>query len=132
VVIVWDAFEAIVLPRRVTRRLRPTRFFYHVTWIAWSAVPRRLGPGGRRETYLSFYGPLSVLLLLAAWALSLILAFALVQWGLGTRLTAPDGGTFFEYLYLSGETFFTLGLGHIAPTSRGGPAVMVPEAGLGL
>jgi len=35
VVIVWDAFEAIVLPRRVTRRLRPTRFFYHVLLIAW-------------------------------------------------------------------------------------------------
>ena len=130
-VIVWDAFEAIVLPRRVTRRLRPTRLFYRVTWTAWSALARRLAAGGRRETYLSFYGPMSVLLLLAAWALSLIVAFALVQWGLGTRLTAPDGGTFFEYLYLSGETFFTLGLGDIAPTSRVGRAVMVAEAGLG-
>ncbi len=130
-VIVWDAFEAIVLPRRVTRRLRPTRLFYRVTWSAWSALARRLAAGGRRETYLSFYGPMSVLLLLAAWALSLIVAFALVQWGLGTRLTAPDGGTFFEYLYLSGETFFTLGLGDIAPTSRVGRAVMVAEAGLG-
>jgi len=49
--------------------------------------------GRRRESYLSFYGPLSVLLLLAAWALSLILAFALVQWGLGIRLVAPDGGS---------------------------------------
>ena len=130
-VIVWDAFEAIVLPRRVTRRLRPTRLFYRVTWSAWSALARRLAAGGRRETYLSFYGPMSVLLLLAAWALSLIVAFALVQWGLGTRLTAPDGGTLFEYLYLSGETFFTLGLGDIAPTSRVGRAVMVAEAGLG-
>jgi len=130
-VIVWDAFEAIVLPRRVTRRLRPTRLFYRVTWSAWSALARRLAAGGRRETYLSFYGPMSVLLLLAAWALSLIVAFALVQWGLGTRLTAPDGGTFFEYLYLSGETFFTLGLSDIAPTSRVGRGVMVAEAGLG-
>ena len=131
VVIVWDAFEAIVLPRRVTRRLRPTRFFYHVTWIAWSAVARRLGPGGRRETYLSFYGPLSVLLLLAAWALSLILAFALVQWGLGSPLTTVDGGTLLEHVYLSGETFFTLGLGDVAPTSRLARAIVVAEAGLG-
>src|SRR5256885_3087673 len=131
VVIFWDAFEAIVLPRRVTRRLRPTRFFYHVTWIAWSAVARRLGPGGRRETYLSFYGPLSVLLLLAAWALSLILAFALVQWGLGSPLTTVDGGTLLEHVYLSGETFFTLGLGDVAPTSRLARAIVVAEAGLG-
>jgi len=130
-VIVWDAFEAIVLPRRVTRRLRPSSTFYRVTWTLWSAIARRLPPGGRRETYLSFYGPLSVLLLLAAWAVSLIVAFALVQWGLGVRLSAPEGGTFLEYVYLSGETFFTLGLGDIAPTSRVGRAVMVGEAGLG-
>src|SRR5207245_9385804 len=130
-VIAGDALEVCVLPRRVTRRLRPTRLFYRVTWSTWSALARRLAAGGRRETYLSFYGPMSVLLLLAAWALSLIVAFALVQWGLGTRLTAPDGGTLFEYLYLSGETFFTLGLGDIAPTSRVGRAVMVAEAGLG-
>jgi len=130
-VIVWDAFEAIVLPRRVTRRLRPSSTFYRVTWRVWSAIARRLPPGGRRETYLSFYGPLSVLMLLAAWAVSLIVAFALVQWGLGVRLSAPEGGTFLEYVYLSGETFFTLGLGDIAPTSRVGRAVMVGEAGLG-
>ena len=130
-VIVWDAFEAIVLPRRVTRRLRPSSTFYRVTWRVWSAIARRLSPGGQRETYLSFYGPLSVLLLLAAWAVSLIVAFALVQWGLGVRLSAPEGGTFLEYVYLSGETFFTLGLGDIAPTSRVGRAVMVGEAGLG-
>src|SRR5436309_10913199 len=56
-VIMWDAFEAIVLPRRVTRRLRPARMFYRMTWRVWSAVPRRMRPGGRRETFLSFYGP---------------------------------------------------------------------------
>ena len=130
-VIFWDAFEAIVLPRRVTRRLRPTRGFYRLTWAVWSAIGRRLTAGGRRESYLSFYGPLSVLLLLAAWALSLILAFALVQWGLGTRLAAPDGGSFLEHVYLSGETFFTLGLGDVTPASRLGRAIVVAEAGLG-
>ena len=62
----WDAFEALVLPRRVTRRLRPTRLFYRVTWQAWSAVARRMRDGGRRETYLSFFGPLSLIVLLGA------------------------------------------------------------------
>jgi hypothetical protein len=28
----WDAFEVIVLPRRVTRRFRFARFFYRFTW----------------------------------------------------------------------------------------------------
>ena len=130
-VIMWDAFEALVLPRRVTRRLRPTRMFYRVTWRLWSAVARRMPPGGRRETYLSFYGPLSLLVLVAAWAASLVTAFALLQTGLGVALNLPGGGTFTDHLYLSGETFFTLGLGDITPLSRVGRALTVVEAGTG-
>src|SRR6266513_1712968 len=130
-VIMWDAFEAIVLPRRVTRRLRPARLFYRVTWRLWSAVARRMRPGGRRETFLSFYGPLSLLVLLAAWAASLVTAFAMVQAGIGTRLNVTGDGAFLDHLYMSGETFFTLGLGDVTPTSRAGRAVMVIEAGVG-
>jgi hypothetical protein len=37
-VITW--FEAMVLPRRVTRGLRPTRLFYRPTRGLWSAVAR--------------------------------------------------------------------------------------------
>jgi len=131
VVIMWDAFEALVLPRRVTRRLRPTRMFYRVTWRVWSAVGRRMGPGGRRETYLSFFGPLSLLVLMAAWAASLVAAFALLQTGLGTGLNVSGGGSFTDHLYLSGETFFTLGLGDVTPVSRAGRALVVIEAGIG-
>src|SRR5205809_919826 len=130
-VIMWDAFEAIVLPRRVTRRLRPARMFYRVTWRVWSAVVLRMRPGGRRETFLSFYGPLSLLVLLAAWAASLVTAFAMVQAGIGTRLNVEGDGAFLDHLYMSGETFFTLGLGDVTPMSRAGRAVMVIEAGVG-
>jgi hypothetical protein len=130
-VIAWDTFEAVVLPRRVTRRFRTTRMFFRTTWWMWSAVARRMRASGRRETYLSFYGPLSLLLLFAAWAASLIAAFALVQLGLGTRLSVAGGGTFLDHLYLSGETFFTLGLGDVAPISPLGRAVLVIEAGMG-
>ena len=31
-VVLWDAFETVVLPRRVNRRLRLTRLFYRATW----------------------------------------------------------------------------------------------------
>src|SRR5215813_15261207 len=131
VVIIWDAFEAIVLPRRVTRRLRPTRTFYRVTWRIWSTVARRIRMGGRRETYVSFYGPLSLLVLIAAWAASLVVGFALLQDGLGAGLNVAGGGLFMDYLYLSGETFFTLGLGDIVPASRLGRGLVVLEAGIG-
>src|SRR5262249_17185956 len=129
IVIIWDAFEAIVLPRRVTRRLRPTRMFYRVAWRVWSAVACSMRPGGRRETYLSFFGPLSLLVLIAAWAASLVVGFALLQTGVGAGLNVPGGGSFMDHLYLSGETFFTLGLGDVAPVSRLRRGLGVIEAG---
>src|SRR2546425_2128322 len=61
-VIMWDAFEAIVLPRRVTRRLRPARMFYRMTWRGWSAGPRRLRAGGRRAGLPSLFRPPPLLL----------------------------------------------------------------------
>jgi Ion channel len=132
-VIMWDAFEAIVLPRRVTRRLRPTRLFYRATWRAWSFIGRRVAPEARRETYLSFYGPLSLLLLLAVWAASLIVGFALLYWALAVAqqpaMAAPRA--FGIALYLSGTTFFTLGLGDVLPAGAMARTLTVIEAGTG-
>ena len=31
-IVAWDAFEAIILPRRVTRKIRLARFYYEFTW----------------------------------------------------------------------------------------------------
>lgn len=132
VVIMWDAFEALVLPRRVTRRLRPTRFFYRFTWWVWSCIARGMKPGGQRETYLSFYGPLSLLVLLAAWAASLVAGFAIVQWGFGSRLHSLTGhATPLDDLYMSATTFFTLGLGDVTPIGPAARAVTAVEAGIG-
>src|SRR5947207_3692456 len=131
-VILWDAFEARVLPRRVARRLRPTRFFYTTTWRLWKlgAVPIRAG--GRRETYLSYYAPLSLLLLLNLWAFTLVLGFASLQWSVGLALKTPDHApTIWDALYMSGSTFFTLGIGDIVPTTGLSRTLTVVEAGVG-
>ncbi len=68
VVVLWDAFETIVLPRRVTRKIRLTRLFYHVTWRIWLAVGRSLVAARSQQAWLSFFGPISLLLLLSVWA----------------------------------------------------------------
>ncbi len=39
-VVVWDAFEVVILPRRVTRRFRLTRLFYRATWGLWKRTAR--------------------------------------------------------------------------------------------
>jgi hypothetical protein len=129
--ILWDTFETLVLPRRVTRRLRPTRHFYGLTWWAWSAIARRMRPGGQRETYLSFFGPLSLLLLLGVWVASLVVAFAMLATGLRTPLNVEGGGSFADHVYVSGVAFFTLGLGDVVPLGVAGRTLVILESGLG-
>ena len=133
VVVLWDVFETIVLPRRVTRRVRLTRQFYRATWRPWSAVCRIISNNKRRETLLSIYGPLSILVLLTVWAAALVVAFAMVHWAIGSRLV-PVGGLagFFSDLYFSGTTFFTLGLGDVTPVGRAARAMTVIEASMGI
>ena len=33
-----DAFEALVLPRRAMRKFRPARLFYRNSWKAWTGI----------------------------------------------------------------------------------------------
>src|ERR1051325_4561119 len=44
-IILWDAFETIILPRRVARRLRLTSLFYRSVWWPWSSLTERLTSG---------------------------------------------------------------------------------------
>ena len=124
-----DAFETILLPRTITRGFRLTRFFYRATWWPWAAVCRRLPPGPLRETALSFFGPLSILLLTGCWALGLVLGFGLLQWSLTPDQHNRDG--LGNGMYLSGNLFFTLGLGDVSPHTRLTRILAVMEAGLG-
>ena len=128
----WDAFETIILTRRVSRRFRLTRLFYRLTWTPWRAVARRRRPGNPRENYLGIYGPLSLIFLLVMWAVVLIFGFALVDWGLRVTLSGISGAeNFFSYVYMSGTTFFTLGFGDVTPTTVKGRVLAIIESGTG-
>jgi hypothetical protein len=128
----FDAFETIVVPRRVSRRLRLTRFFYLLTWRPYAAIARRLTDDARREAFLSFYGPSSLLLLVGLWAMILILGFATLQWAGGSVSNAAGRERAFATdLYFSGTTFFTLGLGDVVPDSGIARLLSVAEAGVG-
>lgn len=128
----WDAFEVIILPRRVSRRFRFARFFYRSTWQLRSVIAEWITGDKRRESYLSTFGPISLLLLLGVWATGIIAGFAMLQWGLQDRLNVEQSvASFWTYLYMSGTTFFTLGLGDVLPWGRVGRTLVVVEAGLG-
>ena len=131
-IVLGDAFETIVLPRRVTRRISLARLFYQGTWFFWSATVRSIFSRRRQETFLSWYGPLSLLLLLIFWATGLVIGFALVHWASGSIIKTPEGTfSFATYLYLSGTTFFTLGLGDVTPIKTFGRGLVAFESGMG-
>ena len=131
-IVLWDAFEAIILPRRVTRKFRLTRVFYKFTWKSWRLLTSCIPARKTRETLLSFYGPLSLLVLVAVWAVGLVLAFGLMQFGAGSAVnTAGSQPGFSTDIYLSGTTFFTLGLGDVLPRTGLARFLVVTEAGFG-
>jgi hypothetical protein len=131
-IVLGDAFETIVLPRRVTRQISLARLFYQYTWLLWLTLVRSIFSGRRQETYLSFYGPLSLLLLLILWATGLVIGFGLLHWASGSIIKTPEGtSSLSTYLYLSGTTFFTLGLGDVTPSTSFGRGLIAFEAGMG-
>jgi ion channel len=131
-IVLWDAFETIILPRRVSRRLRLTRLFYLGSWLFSSGLARRMKPGKLRERFLGFFGPLSLLMLFVVWGLGLIVGFAMLHWAVDSRISVVQAAPSFRLdLYFSGTTFFTLGLGDVVPKTPAARAVTVLEAGTG-
>jgi hypothetical protein len=130
-----EGFEAMVLPRRVTRPYRLNRLYYRLTWRLWRGVALRIGQRKLRQTFLSWFGPLSVFGLFGMWIGGLILGFALLHLSLDTPVLVLGSdqvrGDFGVYLYLSGVTFFTCGFGDVTPVPGPGRLFIVLEAGLG-
>jgi hypothetical protein len=132
VVVLLDAFETVVLPRRVTRQFKLTAWFYRRTWIPWKKLAARIQTPSLQQSFLGYFGPLLLFMLLAFWAAGLIFGFALLQYGLGGHeQLGNEPITFGRILYHSGETFFTLGYGDIVPISPSARLLSVLEAGLG-
>ena len=132
VLVALDAFETIVLSRRVTRRIRLTRLFYRVFQFGSTSLGRLIRSSARRDAFRGYIGPLSVLALLLFWAVLFVVGFGLIMWGLALPLTPPEQSmSFLTDLYLSGTTFFTLGLGDVTPLSGVGRFLVVTEVAFG-
>lgn len=132
-IVAWDAFESIILPRRVTRKIRITRLYFAFTWRTWKLYARIIPNRKAREAFLGFFGPMSLLLLIGVWAIGLVIAFGMMQYGAGSSINVSGASTpsLLTDLYLSGTTFFTLGLGDVVPRSGLARFLVVAEGGFG-
>jgi hypothetical protein len=102
-------------------------------WGLWAAVARRIEVRRKRESVLSPYAMVTMLVLFGVWAYGLILAFAMLQWAIGSNLAHAANlvSGFRTDLYMSGTTFFTLGLGDVSPTTPMARLLTVIESGTG-
>ena len=131
--VLLDAFQTIILPRRATGRFRLTSLFYMATWRPWSFLVRRLRELRQRESAFSYYGPMSLILLLALWAGVLVVGFALIYYAMGSPFTDPTHGSgLLSDLYVSGTTLFTLGLGDVTPQDGWVRGIVIFESATGL
>jgi Ion channel len=130
--ILWDAYVTILLPRRLPSDIRVSRLVLRSLWMAWKAIGARMRVRSERELFLSFYAQLGLIALFGIWALGLMVAFAALQWAIGSHLVGPSGiAGLAADLYMSGTTFFTLGLGDVVPMSTPARILTVLEAGIG-
>jgi hypothetical protein len=131
-IVLLDAFQTIILPRRAAGRLRLTRVFYILTWIPWRFIAVRIHHPRKRETALSFYGPLSLIFLLVVWACGMVFGYSLIYYALGSPFSdASQPLGYLSDLYVSGTNFFTLGLGDVTPRGQVARVLSTCEAGTG-
>jgi hypothetical protein len=130
--VLWDSFATVVLPRTVSPMRRPSGWFNRSSWWLWAAIGRRITETRLQLSFLSVYGPLSVIGLLVLWAGLMMVAFAMIYQGLGAHFNAPSGPLGFgSLLYMSGSTFLTLGLGDVTSPEPLGRFFMITEAASG-
>jgi len=130
--ILVDAFETIILPRRVNRRIRLSRLYYRWFWKLWIKEKKLLKSENEIKTYLGVFGPISLIILISIWAVVLIFGFALTNFGIQTEIKSPHNTKdFMTYLALSGATFFPVGLADTYPLQIAGKFWAIIESGIG-
>lgn len=131
-VILWDVFRTLILPRRAVRLLQLTRLIERVTWAPCAALARRIRNQTLHGVIVAYFGPMELVLLLVLWSALLIVGFGLMRWGINLAQPIPHrSGSFGAYLFSSGTTFFTLATGSPQPQLTWERIVTVVEVGTG-
>jgi hypothetical protein len=131
VLVFWDVFETVLVPRPTPGRLRLARHLTRVTWRAWRGIALRVRAGGERERLLGLYAPANVIALLGLWLVVLVVGYGLIFMALRDQLQPPptDLG---NALYFAGTSIMTLGFGDIVASGVLARVVTLLAAATGL
>jgi hypothetical protein len=111
VLVFWDVFETVVVPRPTPGWFRIGRYIVRSSWRALRAL-RDGRPERSYDRVFGLFAPAMTVILLAAWILGLIVGYGLILFALRDELqpVPPDLGS---ALYFAASSVLTLGYGDI-------------------
>jgi nitrate reductase NapE component len=108
-----DVFQSVVVPRAVGRRFRISFVTWRSIWRLWPTLAWTFyRDEGMREDFLALFAPFTLVLLLTIWAVTLVIGYGFVFWGLRGGFTPPLH-TLGQAIYFSGTSVLTIGFGDI-------------------
>jgi hypothetical protein len=130
-VVCFDIFHTIIMPRLALRHLRFARFLVAgLLWPMYRFLVRKM-PVSWRPGWLELFAPTAFIILLGTWLLSLICGFAFIMFSLG-HYVRPPVTKFSDALYFAGTSVLTLGFGDLVAAEWPARIMVLLAAVLGL
>jgi len=130
VLVVWDLFETIVVPRPTPGWFRIGRYLVRGSWRVVRALGRDRA-GATRDTLLGLFAPAMTLALLGAWLGLMVLGYGLILFAIRDQLS-PSPQDLGTTVYFAASSVLTLGFGDIVAVGAAARAVVVVAAVSGL
>jgi hypothetical protein len=130
-IVFYDLFQTVVLPRPAVRKFQLARYLVRPLWIVWRWVSLRSSRVDRSETRLAAFGPVSLIVLVLIWAFGLILGYGLILYGVRDQFR-PELADFPEAFYVSASTLVPLAYGDFVPEQGFARFLIVLESANGV
>ena len=131
ILVLWDVFETIVVPRPTPGWFRIGRYLVRGSWWLVRRVAGGPDCGATRERLLGLYAPAATIGLLAAWLSALIVAFGLILFAIRDQLD-PAPTNLGTALYFAASSVLTIGYGDVVATGPAARIAVVAAAACGL
>lgn len=131
VVVFYDLFQTVVLPRPAVGRLQLARKVVGPMWVVWRWVSLRTSRLERSEARLAAFAPIALLTVFLIWAVALVLGYGMVLNGLAQEIR-PSPPDFITSLYISASTLVPLAYGDFVPEGLFARTVIIAESATGV
>ena len=131
VLVAWDVFQTIVVPRPSPTRFRIARHVVPPAWRGWRWLATRSRAGLARDNLLGLFGPGATILLLAIWLATMVVGYGLIFFALRGDLQ-PASMSLADTVYFAGTSVLTLGFGDIVAAGPAARLVSLTAAATGL